>query len=67
MSVSRIALDNQLNADFLRRWIHEAEQAAAPPAFMSLVLSAASTSAGPERGPLAGRRGRTGIDVLRPG
>jgi len=34
---------------------------------MSLVLSAASTSAGPERGPLAGRRGRTGIDVLRPG
>lgn len=27
VSVSRIALDNQLNANLLRRWIREAEQA----------------------------------------
>lgn len=27
VSVSRIALDNQLNANLLRRWIREAQQA----------------------------------------
>ncbi|HKJ08535.1 MAG TPA: transposase [Gammaproteobacteria bacterium] len=43
-SVSRIALDNGLNANMVRRWISEAERAAGTaPAFVPLRLPPAST------------------------
>ncbi|WP_080531291.1 transposase [Alloalcanivorax xenomutans] len=45
VSVSRIALDNQLNANLVRRWIREAEQAGqtiTSPAFMPLAVPVAS-------------------------
>ncbi len=48
VSVYRIALDNQLNANLLRLWIREGEQAAqvtSSPAYMPLAGSAASTLA----------------------
>ncbi|ASK34560.1 hypothetical protein CEK62_09270 [Alcanivorax sp. N3-2A] len=48
VSVSRIALDNQLNANLLRRWIREAQpygQTKTSPAFMPLAMPAASASA----------------------
>src|SRR5699024_1948458 len=67
VSVSRIALDNQLNANLLRRWIREAEQATASPAFMPLALPASSTSATHGRDQPAGRHGRIRIEVPRPG
>ena len=46
-SVSRIALDNDLNANLLRRWIAESKQAdqQLSPAFVPINLPAAATPA----------------------
>tara|TARA_Y100001963_G_scaffold159634_1_gene264226 strand:+ start:1037 stop:1414 length:378 start_codon:yes stop_codon:yes gene_type:complete len=66
VSVSRIALDNQLNANLLRRWIREAEQSGkttTPPAFMPLALPAASSPG--ERSP--GQDSCIRIEVPRAG
>jgi len=68
VSVSRIALDNQLNANLLRRWIREAEQtgqATASPGFMPLALPTASRSG--ERSRTHGQDSRIRIEVPRPG
>ncbi|MAY09238.1 MAG: hypothetical protein CMI02_10795 [Oceanospirillaceae bacterium] len=70
VSVSRIALDNQLNANLLRRWIREAEQSGqttTSPAFMPLALPAASTSAAPGKDRPADRHGHIRIEVPRAG
>lgn len=52
VSVSRLALDNDLNANMLRRWIREAERAGAEaaPAFVPVRLPAL----GAESPPVAG-------------
>lgn len=42
-SVSRIALDNGLNANMVRRWMSEAKRATGTAAFVPLRLPAAST------------------------
>ena len=68
VSVSRIALDNQVNANLLRRWIREAEQAdqaTASPGFMPLALPAASSR--PEQSRTHGQSNRIRIEVPRPG
>lgn len=65
VSVSRIALDNQLNANLLRRWIREAEQATASPGFMPLFLPAASSPG--ERSRTHGQDSRIRIEVPRAG
>ncbi|MFT0138295.1 transposase [Alcanivoracaceae bacterium MT1] len=67
VSVSRIALDNQLNANLVRRWVRQAQQGGdtASPAFMPLALPAASApvaSAQPVE-----RRSHIRIEVPRPG
>ena len=70
VSVSRIALDNQLNANLLRRWIREAEQSGqntTSPAFMPLAVPTASTSAAPGGGRPADRHGHIRIEVPRAG
>jgi len=68
MSVSRIALDNQLNANLVRRWIRDAQQtgqATTSPGFMPLALPAAS---GPgERSRTHGQDSRIRIEVPRAG
>ncbi|WP_133492915.1 transposase [Alcanivorax sp. 24] len=68
VSVSRIALDNQLNANLLRRWIREAEQTGqttTSPAFMPLAVPVASSPAERSRAKESGHRIR--IEVPRPG
>ena len=68
VSVSRIALDNQLNANLLRRWIRETQQAgqaSTSPAFMPLAVPAAQAPAGRNRP--ADRHGHIRIEVPRPG
>lgn len=68
VSVSRIALDNQLNANLVRRWIREAEQAGqttTSPAFMPLAVPVASSPAERSRSMESGNRIR--IEVPRPG
>ena len=68
MSVSRVALDNQLNANLVRRWIREAEQAdqaTASPGFMPLSLPAASRPG--ERPRTNGQDNRIRIEVPRLG
>jgi len=70
VSVSRIALDNQLNANLLRRWIREAEQAGqatTSPVFMPLAVPAASTSTAPGKDRPANRHGHIRIEVPRAG
>jgi len=70
VSVSRIALDNQLNANLLRRWIREAEQsgqATTSPAFMPLAAPAASTSTAPGKDRPVNRHGHIRIEVPRAG
>ena len=68
VSVSRIALDNQLNANLVRRWIREAEQAGqttTSPAFMPLAIAGASSPAERSHATESGNRIR--IEVPRPG
>ena len=68
VSVSRIALDNQLNANLLRRWIREAEQSGqntTSPAFMPLAVPVASSPAERSQAKESGNRIR--IEVSRPG
>ena len=68
MSVSRIILDNQLNANLVRRWIREAEQpspATTSPASRSLAQPAASSW--PEQSRTHGQDNRIRIEVPRPG
>jgi len=68
VSVSRIALDNQLNANLVRRWIRDTQQpgqATTSPAFMPLVLPAASSPG--ERPRTHGQDSRIRIEVPHAG
>ncbi|ERS07472.1 hypothetical protein Q668_21445 [Alcanivorax sp. PN-3] len=68
VSVSRIALDNQLNANLLRRWIREAEQSGqttTSPAFMPLAVPVASSPG--ERSRANGQNDHIRIEVPRAG
>ncbi|MCU5784968.1 transposase IS3/IS911 family protein [Alcanivorax balearicus MACL04] len=68
VSVSRIALDNQLNANLVRRWIREAEQAGqtiTSPAFMPLAVPVASSP--PDRSCAKESDNRIRIEVPRSG
>lgn len=64
-SVSRIALDNGLNANMVRRWISEARRAGKhpSPAFVPLSLSAASAPAGNTKS--ADKRSTIRIEIPR--
>jgi transposase-like protein len=61
-SVSRIALDNDLNANQLRRWIRESKQTgkSLSPAFVPINLPAASP-------PVAEKRSTMRIEIPRAG
>jgi transposase-like protein len=64
-SVSRISLDNGLNANMVRRWMSEAQRADKTPGFVPVKLPAAtSASSNPS---VSDKRSTIRIEVPRPG
>ena len=67
-SVSRIALDNGLNANMVRRWIREVQRAdktPATPGFVPVSLPAANST--PDNQSVSGKRSAIRIEIPRAG
>jgi len=67
-SVSRISLDNGLNANMVRRWMSEAQRAdktPAKPGFVPVDLPAAPSTSGSQSG--SGKRSTIRIEIPRAG
>ncbi len=64
-SVSRISLDNGLNANMVRRWISEARRAPKTPGFVPVSLPA--TTSAPRNEPASDKRNTIRIEIPRVG
>ena len=64
-SVSRISLDNGLNANMVRRWMSEARRAAKTPGFVPVKLPAATSA--PSNPSVSDKRSTIRIEIPRAG
>jgi len=64
-SVSRISLDNGLNANMVRRWISEAQRADKTPGFIPVSLTTAVSAS--NKPPISDKRSSIRIEIPRAG